>query len=204
MQLCYIALQNVVLVTLMRQLNAVFLHQEYYTVAKLHCETTGKENGTTKDNPDVVNRYWLLPNGNLVHQTSDISEKFKLDANFTLTVNKIADEDFGKYFCLLVLNDSSVLIHRHGLNVDGAAFDTLHESYAKRAVIGTVAAAALVLSMLVVYVIYKIQFSKKAKRRKMIAEDLSKGVNRYSTAFYDNVGFEAYTKRSSFRKSSKS
>ena len=199
MRLCYI----VVLILQLFHVNAMYLRQEYYTEAKLHCDSTAKQNRTNVDSLDVVNRYWLLPNGNLLHQTSDLSEKYKVDENFTLTVNKISDDDFGKYFCILVLNDSSVQIHIHGLNIDGVAFDTLHESYAKRAIIGIVSAAAILLFILAVYVIYRVQFSKKARRRKLIADDLINGINRYSTAFYDNVGFEAYTKRSSFRKTSK-
>ena len=200
MQLCYLVSLKLVLVLLLSYSKAVFLQQEYYTEAILHCDTAGTGNTTKGDNLEVVSKYWLLPNGRLVHKTSNLSDKFELGANFTLSIRRIADEDFGKYFCLLVLNDSSLFINRHGLNVEGAAFDSLKESYARRAIIGTVAAAGLLLFMLVVYGIYRFQFSKKAKRRQMFAEDLSKGVNRYSTAFYDNVGFEAYTKRSSFRK----
>ena len=199
MRLCYI----VVSILQLFHVNAMYLRQEYYTEAKLHCDTTAKQNRTDVDSPDVVNRYWLLPNGNLLHKTSALSDKVQVDVNFTLTVNKVSDEDFGKYFCILVLNDSSIQIHQHGLNIDGAAFDALHESYAKRAIIGIISAAAILLFILVVYAIYRVQFSKKARRRKLIADDLIKGINRYSTTFYDNVGFEAYTKRSSFRKTSK-
>ena len=168
MQLCYLVSLKLVLVILLSHAMAVFLQQEYNTEVTLYCDTAGTGNTTKGDNLEVVNRYWLLPDGRLVHQTSDLSDKFELGANFTLSVRRIADEDFGKYFCLLVLNDSSLFIHRHGLNVEGVAYDSLKESYARRAIIGTVAAAGLLVFMLLCAAFTVFSFQRKQREDKCL------------------------------------
>ena len=176
---------------------AELLHQEYFTEARLRCDTTGNE---TFGNSLEVNKYWLLPDGTFINQETKHRNKLKIDTNFTLYISKISDEDFGLYYCISVLNDSGLYIQRHGLNIDGANFDTLNQSYARRAVTGVIAAVGILVFMLGVFLIYHLRFSKKAKRKKMILDDLNKGIDRFNTQFYDNVGFEAYSKRSSFRK----
>ena len=187
--------RNALLVFIICFCNAEFLHQEYFTDAILSCDTAENE---TNGNPlEVSNRYWLLTDGSLVNKASQLDKQYTIDANFTLHISRISDENFGIYYCILVLNDSSLHMHRHGLNVDGASFDSLNQSYGTRAVAGVIAAASVFVLMLGLYIIYRVCFSKKAKRKKMILEDLNKGINRFSTQFYDNVGFEVYTKRSS-------
>lgn len=183
-------------------MEAMFLQQDYYTEAKFYCDTTGTGNKTLRNNLEVSRRYWLLADGSLINRNSKLKNRLKLDTNFTLSISRITDEDFGLYYCIFVFNDSSLLVQRHELNVDGATFNSLKESYGKRAIFGSIAAVSLLGFMLGAYIIYRLQFSKKARRRKMIAEDLKKGMNRFSTAFYDNIAFEAYTKRSSFKKTS--
>ena len=176
---------------------ANILHQEYYTEAKLGCDNA--DNQTSKDLLKV-NKYWLMPDGMLLSKAVTTRGKRNIDGNFTLHISKINDGDFGLYYCITVFNDSSINIQRHGLNIDGALFDSLNHSYARRAVVGAIAAASVLVIMLLIYSLYRLRFSKKAIRRKMIVEDLHKGIDRFSTQFYDNVGFELYTKRSSFRK----
>ncbi|XP_061163793.1 uncharacterized protein LOC133172950 [Saccostrea echinata] len=147
---------------------------EYFSSATLPCDN--KDLNFTM-NPSkqtgVVSKYWILPTGSLVDNTSTsdmvasnvyrwtVSEIF---TNFNLTINRVNDDDFGMYICVVVYSNSSIEIVRRGLNLDGADFSKLEEKYKENAIIGGIAAACLFVVFSASCVIWQCRYSSREKR----------------------------------------
>ncbi|XP_062615737.1 uncharacterized protein LOC134277421 [Saccostrea cucullata] len=156
---------------------------EYFSSATLPCDN--KDLNFTM-NPGgqsgVASKYWILPTGSLVDNTSKsdlveknvyrwtLSENF---SNFNLTINRVNDEDFGMYICVIVFRDSTIKIVRRGLNLDGADFSKLEEKYKENAIIGGIAAACLFVVFSAACVIWQCRYSSREKRTQK--EGLEKG-----------------------------
>lgn len=126
----------------------------------------------------VVNQYWILPGGSMIDNTShsDMVEtnvyRWSISkTNFNLTINRVDDDDFGMYTCVVVFDDHQVKIVRRGLNMDGADFSKLQETYRENAIIGGIAAACLFAVFSSACVIWHCRFSSRQKEK----EGLEKG-----------------------------
>lgn len=175
----------VVLCALPVMVESVDLRQEYFTTAVFHCNKT-EHNFTNTSS--VSARYWLLPNGSFVsgsHNGSHIT----VDSDFTLTVNKIDDIDFGYYFCLFIRSDYTADNIKHGLNVDGPYFGDLAAIYSRKAMIGGIAGGSLFVILAGTCLVSQFGYHKRNQRNKAV-DDLDKAIDGYDLKSYHNVGLE--------------
>ena len=165
---------------------------EYYSNATLICDNN-QLNLSLSDQAGVVSKYWMLPGGSLVDNTSksDMVElhvpRWTLSpnfANFNLTLNRVDDEDFGMYTCVIVYSDGKIKTVRRGLNVDGADFSKLLETYRENAIIGGIAAAGLFVVFSASCVIWHCRYSSRGKEK----EGLEQGDPAQKT--FDNGAME--------------
>lgn len=145
---------------------------EYYSRATLQCDND-KLNLSSSNQADVVSKTWILPNGNTVDNTSKsdmvernvprwtLSENF---ANFNLTLNRVDDDDFGMYTCIVVFKNDKIKVVQRGLNVDGADFSKLLETYRKNAITGGIAAACLFAVFAASCVIWHCRYSSRREK----------------------------------------
>ncbi|XP_045203899.2 uncharacterized protein LOC123556897 [Mercenaria mercenaria] len=158
---------------------------EYYETVSLECDASRYNFTSTQP---VVKKYWLVPNGNLV-SASEASGHFEIDSNFTLTVNRISDDDFGYYFCLLVRDDHNLDRIVHGLNTDGPFFGDLLEKYKKNAMIGGIAAGTLFVIVAGSCIVWQLRYQRKSQRNKAV-DELDKAIDGYDLRAYDNVAID--------------
>lgn len=120
----------------------------YFHQVTLEC-TDSSVNLTNYDPANLHSRYWIFPSGKVYDNdnSAPICGRNKCwemnPLGFNVTIKRINDDDFGVYYCVLVLNDSSIRVLRKGLNVDGPYYGDLLEKYKENAKIGGIAAAVL-------------------------------------------------------------
>lgn len=157
--------------------------------------------GSTCNHSNIVHvskTTWLLPNGELIFENFANTSKFsilKTEAMVKLKIHHIDDPDFGVYFCLFSWNDSSLTLRRFTLNIDGADMTAFYERQKRNAMVGGISGAVMLAVIVLTYAIWRVTCSERVRRRRRLTSDLAKGVDRYSTSFYDNVGFEHYAKK---------
>lgn len=131
------------------------LSVRYFTDASMTCDHPSLD--VTLSN-DIASISWLLPDGTLVASDSDLdpdmyaftpaSTGFEpLFATYNLTALQVDDPSFGFYTCVVVYKtpQKTPSVVRWGLNVNGADFTDLLETYQTNAIIGGSAAAAMLL-----------------------------------------------------------
>ncbi|WAQ95456.1 hypothetical protein MAR_028146 [Mya arenaria] len=195
--------------------SCIDLQQVYYTDATFTCTVmdprvtcnniSGSTNETAESgtcdlkNKHVVKIAWLLSNGNLMDNNSENSTKYTLiysDISSMLTIHFTDDPDFGVYYCLRVWNDSSLTLERNTLNIDGPDWTAFVERQYRNLITGSIAAAVMLALILVTCLVWRYTCSEHVRRKRKIVQNLAKGVDRYSTSFYDNVGSDHYVKKS--------
>ena len=187
-------LQMAMLILLVLCLRLVFVtshttdvKQEYFTTAVFPCEYD-RYNFTS--NSPIKSKYWLLPNSTYLNRNHNTNgSRVYIDANFTLTVQHIDDDDFGYYFCLLIRDDHSIDSIRLGLNTDGPYFGDLAAIYAKKAMIGAIAGGSLFLILAGSCLVNQFRYHKRSQRNKAV-DDLDKAIDGYDLKSYNNVGAE--------------
>ena len=161
-------------------------HLKYYAELTISCDET--EYNFTHTNP--ANKYWLLPDGNLIHETDDKTMAVGKDmTNFTLTLKRLDDPDFGWYYCIIVWNDHSVSQIRHGVNIDGPYYGDLLERYRHNAMIGGIAAAILFAILAGSCIIWHCRYQKHDDGNQAV-EDLDKAIDGFDTKAYDNMALD--------------
>lgn len=158
---------------------------EYYTTVSMDCDDS-KYNFTSSQH--IEKRYWLLPDSSLL-QSGQNNKHVNIDSNFTLTINKIDDNDFGYYFCLVVRSDHSVDRIRHGLNVNGPYFGDLLEKYRKNAIIGGIAAGTLFVIVAGTCLVWHMRYQTRERKNKAV-DELDKAIHGFDLKAYDNVGLD--------------
>ena len=161
---------------------------EYYTELTLSCDVT--EYNFTHSNP--ASKYWLLPDGNLTRETDDNNKRMVVGkdmTNFTLTLKRLDDPDFGWYYCIIVWNDNSVSHIRHGVNIDGAFYGDLLDRYRHNAMIGGIAAAILFVILAGSCIVWHCRYHKRDDGNQAM-EDLDKAIDGFDTRAFDNMALE--------------
>ena len=161
---------------------------EYYTELTLSCDET--EYNFTQTNP--ASKYWLLPDGNLTRETGEDNKRMAVGkdmTNFTLTLKRLNDPDFGWYYCLIVWGDHSVSHIRHGVNIDGAFFGDLLDRYRHNAMIGGIAAGILFAILAGTCIVWHCRYQKHDDGNQAV-EDLGKAIDGYDTKAFDNIALE--------------
>lgn len=166
----------------------------------INAPTSGR-NTSNSSVSDVRTFVWLLPNGQTLTSKSSNNHdnRYRIRENNTtsnLTILKLEDTDYGVYSCIGIWNNFLVSVIRHSLNKDGAEMTAIREKQRKNAIVGACAAGSILLVILAAYVIWRFTCSERVRRKRRLTDDLAKGVNRFSTEFYDNVGFEQYMHKS--------
>lgn len=188
------------------------ISQDYLTDVKIHCNNTAatiSDHSETQTSLEkhlygtvVVNQLWLLPKGGIVQSSNTSDNKARrIFASFhnevsVLQIKRIDDEDFGIYWCVQVWNDTTVRAIRHTLNLDGPPLDAFYEQQRHNAIVGAISGGTVLGVFIFAYIVWYFRCSEKVMRKKRLTEDLAKGVNRYSTQIYDNVGMDMYVKKS--------
>lgn len=152
-------------------------HLEYYTSVTLECDDT-KYNFT--NTAQINERYWLIPSGDIISAQG---------GNFSLTVHRISDSDFGHYFCILVRSDLSIDRIMHGVNSDGPYFGDLLEKYTNKAIVGGIAAGSLFVVVAGSCLVWQLRYQRKSSRNKAV-DELDKAIDGYDLRAYDNVGVD--------------
>lgn len=174
--------------------NAENIKVEYFKPATLPCDDI-RYNISTSTNSTIKKKYWILPTGKRIDQNSEAPvllgqiEQWKISAspNFTITLNKVDDIDFGYYYCIVVYDNYSILAIQQGLNIDGADFSSLIEQYKHNAMIGGIAAAVLFGTIAGLCIVWNFRFSKK---KGASSKDTSE-VNGYGAqSYHDNQAAE--------------
>ena len=160
-------------------------HLEYYTDLTLNCGET--EYNFTNTNP--ATKYWLLPNGDFMTETVPENKRIAIGAdmsNFTLTITKLDDPDFGWYYCIIVWTDHSIDRIRHGVNVDGPFYGDLLDKYRHNAMIGGIAAGSLFVLLAGSCIIWHCRYRGRDDRSKVV-DDLDKAIEGFDVNAYDNM-----------------
>jgi hypothetical protein len=160
-------------------------HLEYYSNVSIDCDES-KHNFTNAAR--IENRYWLLPNGSLVDNTTT-NKQLQIGSNFNLTILKIIDSDFGYYFCLLIRSDHTVDRIVHSLNIDGAYYGDLLEKFKRNAIIGGIAAGTLFVAVAGCCLVWQLRYQKREQKNKAV-DELDKAIDGFDLKAYDNVGLE--------------
>lgn len=167
---------------------------EYFKPATLSCDDI-QYNITTTSDPEIMKKYWILPTGKRIDQSSEAPVllgqikqwEISPDPIFNITINKVDDVDFGYYYCIIVYTNHSILAIQQGLNIDGADFSSLIEQYKYNAMVGGIAAAVLFASIAGLCIVYNFRYSKK---KGASAKDTSE-VNGYGAqSYHDNQAAE--------------
>lgn len=161
------------------------LKQEYFTDAVFTCNHT-LHNFTSDFS--INKTYWIIPNGTVISQAYSGSH-VEVDSDFTITIHRIDDDDFGNYYCLLVRSDYSVDRIKHGLNVDGPYFGDLVAIYSRRAMIGGIAGGSLFLVLMGCCLVWHFRYQQREDRNKAV-DDLDRAIDGYDLKAYHNVGME--------------
>ena len=167
-------------------------HLEYYTTLVLTCDET--EYNFTKTSPE--SKYWLFPDGNLQKETKPENKTHVIGtdmSNFTLTIKRLDDPDFGWYYCIIVWTDHSLNRIRHGVNVHGAYYGDLLARYRHNAMIGGIAAAVLFVILAGTCVVWHCRHKNRDARSKVV-DDLDKAIGVFDTNAYDNMAAEVEDK----------
>ncbi|KAK6172862.1 hypothetical protein SNE40_016436 [Patella caerulea] len=89
---------------------------------------------------------WVLPDGYLVKINTTKTDYGRYHfAKFgnLLDIEKLDDEDFGIYVCIVKSPDGSILAFKKGINVDGPYYGDLLEKYRSYAITGAIAASVM-------------------------------------------------------------
>lgn len=164
------------------------LQLEYFTSTSLECN---ENKLNTSNNSIIKQKYWLIPAGVLLNQ-STTNGHLRIDLNnFTLTIDRINDPDFGKYYCLLVRSDFSIDNIEYGINVDGPYYGDLLQIYSKKAMIGGIAAGSLFAVVAGSCTVWQLRYRNKNKRNKAVDEK-DKATDGFDmTAAYENAVMES-------------
>lgn len=176
------------------------MKQEYFSDVLLPCSDSSLRNSSEDSDLVLTNQVWLLPDGGIVQKGQAASnpsnvQLFEDGGTIMLRINKIDDINFGVYWCIQLWNKTSIRAIRHTINIDGPPLHEFYEQQKKNAIVGAIAAGVVLFVVIVTYVIWYFRCSEKVKRKRRLVKDLSKGINRYSTQIYDNVGMEMYVKK---------
>ncbi|OWF41292.1 uncharacterized protein LOC110462693 isoform X2 [Mizuhopecten yessoensis] len=167
---------------------------EYFTTVTLACDNRDLNITTIPGNGgDIQAKYWILPSGEKIDNTSTAKmQKGKLSwtisdwFNYSLTVTNVNDEDFGVYYCVLVMPNYHVEIVQKGLNVDGPDYSKLIERYRHNAMIGGIAAAVLFIVICGACLINHFRYSSKRSKNGKEGGELDGG-------YYDNAAVDPGT-----------
>ncbi|XP_059158113.1 uncharacterized protein LOC131942320 [Physella acuta] len=129
------------------------LSVRYFTDASMTCDHPSL-NLTLSD--DIASISWVLPDGALVGADTVLNPSMyvftptgfePVFSTYNLTALQVDDPSFGFYTCVVVYTTpgKTPSVVRWGLNVNGADFTDLMETYQTNAIIGGSAAAAMLL-----------------------------------------------------------
>lgn len=111
----------------------------------------------------MVSKIWIFLNGNIVDNILKLDMVewnvlrwilFEIFINFNLILNRVDDDDFGMYICIVVFKNDKIKVVWWGLNVDGVDFSKLLEIYRKNVIIGGIVVVCLFVVFVVLCVIW--------------------------------------------------
>ncbi|KAL3878667.1 hypothetical protein ACJMK2_030998 [Sinanodonta woodiana] len=155
---------------------------EYYKDVTFECDDLQINVSTISPPPKM---HWILPSGKVISDDFQNTSHIHLGGSMNLTIQKIDDEDFGRYFCVIVFKNQTINVVSHGLNVDGPFYGDLLERYRHNAMIGGIAAAVLFVVIAAFCVVYHFRYVVKKGGDKGIEE-----IDGYNTKVYDNIALE--------------
>lgn len=162
---------------------------EYYKNVAMECDETQHNFSSTVA---IEEKHWMIPNGQLILVNSS-DFHFVIDNNFTLFIDRIDDDDFGIYRCLIVRSDFNIDVIEHTLNIDGPYFGDLLSKYRHNAMIGGIAAGSLFVVLAGSCIIWQLRYHKRDERNKAV-DVLDKTIDGYDLKAYDNVAIESDNK----------
>lgn len=134
--------------------------------------------------PDVLSLSWMFPDGGVRDSITRPDQRYysllgpetSRDPRYSaynLTALGVDDRLFGYYTCIVVYSrpQKAPAVIRWGLNVGGADFSELMETYKKNAIIGGCAAAAMLLIVGGGCLIWNIRNSKRSDGSKNSGDD---------------------------------
>ncbi|CAL1548335.1 unnamed protein product [Lymnaea stagnalis] len=133
---------------------------------------------------DVLSLSWMFPDGGVRDANTRPDRRFysllgpdtSRDPRYSaynLTAHSVDDRVFGYYTCIVVYSrpEKPPAVIRWGLNVDGADFSELMETYKTNAIIGGCAAAAMLLIVGGGCLIWNIRNNRRSDSRNSGGED---------------------------------
>lgn len=174
---------------------------KYFTAYTFPC----LENGTIPTGSKV---FWITHDSQVVDNRSRSSLPNHIgfvndnDASI-LNITYINDDLFGYYTCVMIDENDTVTLTRWGLNVDGADFSDLERQYRDNAIVGAIAAAAMLVLLGSGCIIWNYRYSRRLhdefnNERKENSgsnieedDDPKKYASASTTELYHNKGFDA-------------
>lgn len=145
---------------------------EYYTSVNLPCDDyTLNYTTNNRNRQDMIkHKFWILPSNEIVDNQT-VRKNIELSTsweNFSLTIQRINDADFGYYTCIIV-TDNVLLTKsvRRGVNIDGPSFGDLDSKYRHNAMVGGIAAAIMFVLIGSTCLIWNFRFARKMDRQDM-------------------------------------
>lgn len=175
------------------------IYRQFFTDVTLRCspsETTSNNktafNSSSHISTKLKNIAWITPLGQLLNNASVADKNLAINGTentLSLIIKRIDEVDFGTYSCVCVWSDYKVTVSRYVIRRQKI-------SYTTNIIIGVIAAGVVLLLIVLSYALWRFCCSERVRRKRRLTDDLAQGADRFSTEFYDNVGFEHYSKKS--------
>jgi hypothetical protein len=153
------------------------LSRKYFTDVTMVCDHPDL-NVTARS--DVTSLTWILPDGETADSTRRPDpSRFQMSGPrrdlqaYNLTALSINDDVFGDYLCVIVSNRSRITVVKWRLNVGGADFSELMETYQENAVAGAIAAASMIVAIGAMCLLWHFRYSNRQCKLKLDLEEMS-------------------------------
>lgn len=173
------------------------LRVKYFSNVSMFCDHP--QLNVTKRN-DVQSLVWVFPDGGTFQSSREPDRKlFHLSGHspslpaYNLTALNINDPVFGYYICVVIYQsrETPISVVRWGLNVDGADFSELLKTYEENAIVGGVAAAAVLALVAAGCLVWHFRYDNRHSKLSIHEEDdaVYQGVTKTTVMAYDNEGY---------------
>ena len=151
---------------------------EYFKSFQMNCEL-----GTNDTAVDERILLWVLPDGEVIRPNSEntVDHIFLKNDGLLLEIDRVDDELFGLYLCVVDVRDDIKVIKR-GLNLDGPYYGPEHDASIKHnAMIGGICAGGTFVLMISLWIVHAHCCKSNKNREKTAMEDVeSANVSRQS------------------------
>ncbi|KAK6172865.1 hypothetical protein SNE40_016438 [Patella caerulea] len=166
---------------------------EYFRGANLTCDSNMLNVSQNFNNIESIQ--WMLPDVSLITESTNTIKVIKRNMlAYTLMIDRVADDQFGYYTCIIVYKttmvneNAEVKVVRWGLNINGPDFSKLRAEYARHAIVGAIAAGILLGVLGITCVIWHYRYNARKRRNEI--KYAANASSEYNNKAYDDIDIE--------------